>query len=110
MVAPGLGPEWKPDKARFVSFPDSDNEHIYNVMVDPAFPDAWTKPPFLATIRNWVADGAKLGRLALVYVGPRLTAVLPDSIVELGTVKPKFTLIRDRDPAGKVIAVRVRAD
>ena len=110
IVDPDLGPEWKPDKAKFVMFPDPDNPDIYNVMVDPTFPDAWTRPPFLAGIKNWVANGAALGRLALVHVGPRLSAVLPDRIVELGTVKPTFALIRERDRSGKTIAVRLRAD
>jgi len=110
LVDPTLGPEWKPNKAKFVMYPDRDSPDIYNIMVDPAFPDAWAKPPYLERIRSWVAGGAALGRFALVHVGPRLTAVLPDRIVDLGTVKSKFALIRERDPTGKTIAVRVRAD
>jgi hypothetical protein len=110
MVDPGLGPEWKPDRAKFVMFPDRECADIYNVMVDPAFPDAWTKPPYLAAIKKWVAGGAALGRFALVHTGPRLTAVLPDRIVDLGTVKSKFALVRERDPSGKTIGVRVRPD
>jgi hypothetical protein len=36
--------------------------------VDPAFPDAWTKPPFLAAIKNWVQEGAELGRYVIVRI------------------------------------------
>jgi hypothetical protein len=110
MVDPALGPEWKPDKAKFVMFPDPDCAEMYNVMVDPAFPDAWRRPPFFAAIESWVAAGATHGRFALVHIGSRLTAVLPDRVVELGTVKPQFTLVRERDLTGKIVALRVRPD
>jgi hypothetical protein len=105
-----LGPEWKPEKAKFVMFPDRKNEEVFNINVDPAFPDAWTKPPFLATIKKWVADGATLGRFVVVQVGPRLIAVLPDRIVELGSAKRELFLQRERDPTGKTTQVRIRPD
>jgi len=107
LVDSSLGPEWKPEKAKFVMSPDRDNKEIFKINVDPAFPDAWTKPPFLATIKNWVAGGAALGRFALVQIGPRLIAVLPDRNVELGNVKPEVVLARERDPTGKTTQVRV---
>jgi len=110
MVDPALGPEWKPERAKFVMFPDSDCPEMLNVMVDPAFPDAWTRRPFFAAIKDWVALGAPSGRFALVHVGSRLTAVLPDSIVELGTVKPSFTLLRERDLTGRMVTLRVQPD
>jgi hypothetical protein len=46
----------------------------------------------------------------LVHIGARLTAVLPDRVIELGTVKPEFTLLRERDLSGKIVALRVRPD
>jgi hypothetical protein len=107
IVDPRLGPEWKPEKAKFVVFPDRDNKELINVMVDPAFPDAWSKPPFFAAIKNWVTEGATLGRFVLVHVGARVTAVLPDRIVPLGAVEPRFALMRERDGAGRITGIRV---
>jgi hypothetical protein len=110
MLDSSLGPEWKPEKAKFVMSPDRKQQEIFNINVDPAFPDAWTKPPFFATIKNWVAAGATLGRFALVQIGTRLIAVLPDRIVELGNVKPEVVLARERDPTGKTTQVSVMLD
>jgi hypothetical protein len=108
MLDPRLGPEWKPEKAKFILYVDREKEEVFNVAVDPAFPDAWTKPPFFAAIKNWVSEGAALGRFVIVRVGKRWSAVLPDRIVELGNVEQGFVLDRTRGPTGKTIELRVR--
>jgi hypothetical protein len=105
---PGLGPEWKPEKAKFVLYPDREKEEVFNVAVDPAFPDAWTKPPFIAAIKNWVLEGAERGRYVMVHIGKRWIAVLPDRTVELGNVEDEFVLIRERGPTGRTIGVQVK--
>jgi hypothetical protein len=110
MLDPSLGPEWKPEKAKFVMFPDRKNNEVFNIIVDQAFPDAWIRPPFLAAIKKWVMDGAALGRFAVVHVGARLIAVLPDRIVEMGSAKPDPVLLRERDPTGKTVQVRIKPD
>jgi hypothetical protein len=110
MLDSSLGPEWKPEKSKFVMFPDRKNGEVFNINVDPAFPDAWTKPPFFATIKRWVADGAMLGRFVVVQAGTRLTAVLPDRVVELGNSNREFFLLRERDPSGKTVHVRIKPD
>jgi hypothetical protein len=107
MLDAHLGPEWKPEKAKFVLYPDREKEEVFNIAVDSAFPDAWTKPPFFAAIKNWVLEGAGLGRFVLVRIGTRWIAVLPDRIVELGNVEQDFVLMRERDPTGKTIELRV---
>jgi hypothetical protein len=110
MIEPDLGPGWKPDKAKFLMSIDPSNEAVLRVTVDPAFPDAWTKPPFLAGIKDWVAREATLGRFAIVQIGSRVRAILPDRIVELGDLESGFFLMRQRDPTGKTIDVRVKTD
>jgi hypothetical protein len=107
MVDPRLGPEWKPDKAKFFLYPDRENEGVFNVAVDPAFPDAWTKPPFFAAIKKWVAEGAERGRFVAVHIGNRWLAVLPDLIVELGNIRQNFVLQRTLGPTGRTIEVKV---
>ena len=108
MLEPGLGPEWKPEKAKFILYRDREKEEILNVAVDPAFPDAWTKPPFHAAIKNWVLEGAERGRLVMVRIGTRWIAVLPDRNVEFRNVEDEFVLMRERGPTGRTIGVEVR--
>ena len=33
-------------------YPGQEQKEVFNVALDPAFPDAWTKPPFLAAIKS----------------------------------------------------------
>ena len=108
MLDPGLGSEWKPEKAKFILYRDREKEEVLNVAVDPAFPDAWTKPPFHAAIKNWVLEGAERGRLVMVRIGTRWIAVLPDRTVEFRNVEDEFVLIRERGPTGRTIGVEVR--
>ena len=102
MLNPHLGPEWKPDRAKFVLFgeaPAGDRQQI-NIAVDPNFPNAWKKPPYFAAIKKWAADGAEQGRLVLVLVqiGARFIGVLPDRIVELGSLDPQVPMVLSRRP------------
>jgi hypothetical protein len=110
LLDPSLGAEWKPEKAKFVMYPDRNNTEVLNISVDPAFPDARTKPSFLPKIKQWVADGATLGRIVVVRVGTRLTVILPDRTVEFGNTKSDFFLMRERDPTGKITQVRIKPD
>jgi hypothetical protein len=102
-----LGPEWKPERAKFILYRDRERDEVFNVAVDVAFPDAWTKPPFFAAIKNWGVEGAHLGRLVMVHIGTRWIAVLPDRLVELGNIAGDFVLERERDRTGKTTDVRL---
>jgi len=102
MRNPNLGPEWKPDKAKFVlSFP-LPNFPFLDVWVDPGVPDAWTRPPYFTQIKQWAVEGVKHGQFVLVHIGFRLIAVLPDREVDLGHVDPEaqLTVWRERGPTG----------
>ena len=103
-----LGPEWKPEKAKFILYPDREQKEVFNVAVDPAFPDAWTRPPFLAAIKSWVQEGAELGRYVIVRIGSRWIAVLPDRILELGHGEGAIVLERGRGPTGRTIELRIK--
>jgi hypothetical protein len=101
----GLGPEWKPEKAKFIIYLDREKAEVINVSVDPAYPDAWTKPSFFTAIKKWITEGADLGRMAMVYIGARWVAVLPDRILELGRVGEEGVLQRERSPTGRTIGL-----
>jgi len=104
---PRLGPEWKPEKAKFILYPDLAEKEAFNVAVDPAYPDAWTRPPYFAAIKNWVQEGAELGRYVIVRIGSRRIGVLPDRILELGHAEGAILLERVRGPTGRTIELRI---
>ena len=68
------------------------------VAVDPSFPNAWTKPPYQARIRQWVADGAERGRFVFVRIGLRMIALLPGRDVDLGRVDSDDEIVVSRQP------------
>jgi hypothetical protein len=59
-----FGPDWKPEKAKFVVYLQENSANL-QVAVDPSFPNAWTRPPYYARIKKWAADGAADGRFVV---------------------------------------------
>ena len=104
-----FGPEWKPEKAKFVVYVQRNGANL-QVAVDPSFPNAWTRPPYEARIRQWVADGAERGRFVFVRIGPRMIALLPGQDVDLGRVSADDEIVVSRRPgaAGLVYEVEVK--
>jgi hypothetical protein len=82
-----LGPEWRPDRAKFVLCPTEDNSTLL-VHVDPGAPDAWRRAPYHATLRQWSRDANAARRQVVVMTQDRATVVLPDRDVALGPVRP----------------------
>ena len=82
-----LGPEWKPDRARFLLNQTGGGANII-VAVDPSFPNAWLKEPYQSTIRRWAREGAAKGRFVFVRIGRRCLSLLPDGDRDLGDVGP----------------------
>jgi len=104
-----FGPEWKPEKAKFVVYLQHNGVNL-QVGVDPSFPNAWTRPPYHAQIRQWVAEGASRGQFVFVRIGARMIALLPDRDIDLGRVEPRDGIIVSRRPgaAGSVYDVEVK--
>jgi hypothetical protein len=51
LLEKSLGPDWKPDRSKFVVFVTADN-HL-TVSVDPGFPSAWRQAPYYDRIKQW---------------------------------------------------------
>jgi hypothetical protein len=92
-----FGPEWKPDKAKFVTYIQQNGVNI-QVAVDPSFPNAWTREPYYARIKQWAREGAADGRFVFVRIGPRMIAVLPDRDLDIGRVDPHDNIVVARKP------------
>ena len=80
-----LGPEWQPNKSRFVLYFDGEGTQLV-VNVDPAQAKAWRKEPFLSTLREWARHGLETGVQVVVKIGRHIIALLPDREIDLGEV------------------------
>lgn len=97
MQATFLGPEWKPDKARFVLTVDAASQFLY-VQLDANQPAAWRKQPYYGQLKQWAAAGLQNGRLVIIFLNQAATLVLPDKDVELGVPKPGETILLEQRP------------
>jgi hypothetical protein len=104
-----FGPDWKPEKSKFVVYLQANARNV-QIAVDPSFANAWTRPPYYARIKKWAVDGAAEGRFVFVRIGMRMIALLPDREVDLGRVEPSDDIVVSRQPgpAGFVYAVEVK--
>ena len=108
-IAKGLGPEWKPDRCKFVL---KKNDGNLTAHVDPGFPNAWRATPYYENFKIWAADAAKQTpmRVISIMVGERVTVVLPDSEAEFGILGPDELVQLNRDERGVVSARKVLQD
>lgn len=109
LLAEGLGPEWKPDRAKFALLKSDAGRHL-TAFVDPGHPGAWRRAPYYDALKRW----AKLGipasgplRLVDVMIGQRCVVVLPDRDVEMGMLNADEMIQLQRIPAatGETIEV-----
>jgi hypothetical protein len=86
MLEEGLGPEWKPDRAKFVLVKSDAGRHI-SVCVDPGYPSVWRRSPYYENLKRWAAEGVRmLPDLHFVnaMIGNRCIVILPDPDVDIG--------------------------
>ena len=88
MLQPRLGPDWKPERAKFALVQTESGRRI-TALVDPGFPSAWRRSPYYEALKRWATEAAE--RLPEVYlvdvlIGARSIVVLPDREVELGVL------------------------
>ena len=88
MLAAELGPEWKPDRAKFAMLKSAGGRHL-TVFADPGNPSAWRRSPYYENLKHWAAQGVRNTadlHLVDVMIGPRCIVILPDREVELGNL------------------------
>jgi hypothetical protein len=94
MLTPGLGPEWKPDVAKFLISARNNGARI-TAHVDQGSPHAWRREPYYSTFKTWAVKAAAQRphmHLIDVMIGERLTVILPDRDVELGVIADDETV------------------
>jgi hypothetical protein len=110
MTEGSLGPEWKPDRARFALVRTESGRHL-TACVDPGAPSAWRRSPYYENLKNWAREGARRSpdlHLVDVMIGSRWIAILPDREVEIGVLAADEAIeVTSRpSPAGEVVEVR----
>jgi len=80
-----LGPEWKPDRARFVLTTDPTTKNVL-VEVDPGLPNAWRKEPYYSAMKRWTTILIQQKRHVVISVRKVLTILLPDEDIAIGAL------------------------
>jgi len=101
MLNPKLGPEWKPDKAKFLIGTAANG--AVSVLVDPAAPAAWRAAPYYDALKVFASRLVERGDVLTIHAGRRMTVVLPDRDEEIGPVPDDHVLVvRQRLVDGKL--------
>jgi hypothetical protein len=90
LTSAALGPEWRPNKCKM--FLRSEG-HLLAIHVDPSDPGAWRREPFYARIKAFATKAVGTGQQVAVYVKDRVTVVLPNKELDVGTMKPGDQLV-----------------
>jgi hypothetical protein len=110
MVEKGLGPEWKPERARFALVKTEGGRHL-TACVDPGYPSAWRSSPYYENLKQWAVEGARRSpdwHLVDVMIGARRIVILPDRDVDLGSLDADEMIQLESKPTatGEVLEVR----
>lgn len=91
-----MGPEWKPDRCRFVLSVESKTGFLV-LQLDPGHANAWRQEPYHSQLRRWALQAQTNNRFLLVFNRRRATVVLPDGERDLGDLGPDVKLaVRER--------------
>lgn len=100
MLEKGLGPEWKPERAKF-ALVMGEGGHL-TAFVDPGFPSAWRNAPYYDAFRRLAAE-----RVITIRIGTKVIVVLPDREIDLGHVGPDESVHLEPGPNGRIEARKV---
>lgn len=90
MLVKGLGPEWKPDRAKFVLVKTEGGRHL-SACVDPGYPSAWRRSPYYENLKQWAVEGIQRSpdlHIVDAKIGDRHIVILPDRDVDIGVLAP----------------------
>jgi hypothetical protein len=98
MLSGALGPEWRPDRARFAMMVTVTG-HLA-ACVDPAFPSAWRRAPYYQTLWRWARECAEDPCSSWpgvdVWIADHCIIILPDGEKDLGIVAAEEEVRIDR--------------
>ena len=108
MFEKSLGPEWKPNRAKFVLVKTEGGRHL-SACVDPGYPSAWRRSPYYENLKQWAAEGIRRSpnlHLVDVMVGSHCIVILPDRDVDIGILAPDEMIQLQSAGAGMAVEVQ----
>lgn len=113
MISNGLGPEWRPEQAKFALFKTNSGTNggrRLTAHVDPGYPAAWRRSPYYENFKAWAVQAVqKTPEMDLVdvMIGEQVIVILPDREVDVGIVAADefVRLQRKVATAGEIIEV-----
>lgn len=107
MLESGLGPEWKPERAKFALVLGAGG-HL-TAFVDPGFPSAWRQAPYFDAFKRLAAEGMRgsPARIITARIGARVIVILPDREIDVGAIGPDESLHLETGPDGRIEARKV---
>lgn len=110
MIDKGLGPEWKPERAKFALVKTDGGSHL-TACVDPGFPSAWQRSPYYESLKRWAVEATLRSpdlHLVDVRVGNRCIVILPDRDVDIGILAADEVISLEARPTGAGTSFEVR--
>ena len=101
----GLGPEWKPNKCKFVLA--HHGEDSLTVYVDPGAPGAWRKEPYLSRLTAMARQGLENNGILKIVENGQTLVILPHGVVPLGVVRPDDRIMLEKQPTPNGFAYNV---
>lgn len=98
-----LGPDWKPDKARFVLTMDAATRWLF-VQADPGAAQAWRKEPYYGQLKRWATAG---NRPVIVFVRKLATALTANGETVLGEIGADERLVLRDLPGGRQLVEKI---
>jgi Fe-S-cluster containining protein len=97
MTETWLGPEWKPERSKFVLTIDPVTKFLL-AQLDPGAPNAWKVEPYYSQFKRWAEASVEHGRHVIVFLNKSATVILPYEDVALGALAAdEQILIRRRN-------------
>jgi hypothetical protein len=109
LLDPRWGPEWKPNKAKFVLYAENNTLSIHP---DPSAAEPWRREPYYSALRAQAANALQRGAMVLIAERGHTKIFLPDGVTDLGVVTPdQRIVVEQRHEGGRVVyAPRVTSD
>jgi hypothetical protein len=96
-----VGPEWKPEIARFVM--NIQEGKTLAIAVDPGHRNAWKREPYYSVLKKMALELFGKGMMIVVGDGMNKILVTPEDDVVIGRQQEKVTYSLRRDVHGPIV-------
>lgn len=107
LVDPGLGPEWKPERSKFVLTASAEGNRM-DIHCDPGYPHAWRREPYRQRVQEWALAARPSGGTVMVRVGKDTSLVAPEGEFPLGEVAEEDRIVSEFEGSRLVAARAVK--